>query len=327
MPRTGGVYAPPAGTKGTPNTTIQSSAFNAWVDDIAADANDPRPLTAGGTGATNETAAREKLGADNASNLKKGELPDGRLTGNYTNVGLLNSAGVILRPTGPEGGEILFQRGTEVTLNGDVTLDLAGSSMRMIESGGTVRRFEFDIERGAISWANFDVSRVFWSSGNDGPDSGLNADLLDGQHGAYYRDASNLSAGIVPPSRLGTNTVSSAGGDESLLFAEYTSRLSLDFVATGRSAMIVSTLVPELTTAEAVFSARHDWYVFAGGVLFYTSPPSIVRQVTYSLTGGLTIISAFTGLNIGATYRVWLTAAVTGGGGHPRSMKSVGVIV
>lgn len=62
MPRTGGVYAPPAGTKGTPNTTIQSSAFNAWVDDMAADANAARPLTAGGTGATNKTDARVNLG-------------------------------------------------------------------------------------------------------------------------------------------------------------------------------------------------------------------------------------------------------------------------
>ena len=32
--------------------------------------------------------------------------------------------------------------------------------------------------------------------------SNLNADKLDGQHGSYYRDASNLNAGIVPSARL-----------------------------------------------------------------------------------------------------------------------------
>lgn len=41
-----------------------------------------------------------------------------------------------------------------------------------------------------------------WHAGNDGTGSGLDADLLDGQHGSFYQNASNLSAGIVPPDRL-----------------------------------------------------------------------------------------------------------------------------
>lgn len=35
-------------------------------------------------------------------------------------------------------------------------------------------------------------SATVWHSGNDGATSGLDADLLDGQHGSYYQDASNL---------------------------------------------------------------------------------------------------------------------------------------
>lgn len=62
MPRSGDIYSPPAGTKGTPGTTIQSSKYNALVDDLTADANLARPLTAGGTGATNATTARANLG-------------------------------------------------------------------------------------------------------------------------------------------------------------------------------------------------------------------------------------------------------------------------
>ncbi|MBZ7920563.1 hypothetical protein LAC81_02020 [Ensifer adhaerens] len=62
MPRTGGVYSPPAGTKGTPNTTIQSVPYNTWVDDLTADANAARPITAGGTGATSASGARTALG-------------------------------------------------------------------------------------------------------------------------------------------------------------------------------------------------------------------------------------------------------------------------
>ncbi|MDK1481185.1 tail fiber protein, partial [Sinorhizobium sp. 6-117] len=67
MPRTGGVYSPPAGTKGVPNTTIQSVPYNALIDDLTADANAARPITAGGTGATSASAARTALGAQAAS--------------------------------------------------------------------------------------------------------------------------------------------------------------------------------------------------------------------------------------------------------------------
>ncbi len=79
MPRTGGVYSPPAGTKGTPNTTIQSVPYNTLIDDLTADANAPRPVTAGGTGASSASAARAALGADNADNLTSGTLADARL--------------------------------------------------------------------------------------------------------------------------------------------------------------------------------------------------------------------------------------------------------
>lgn len=43
---------------------------------------------------------------------------------------------------------------------------------------------------------------VVWHAGNDGSESGLDADLLDGQHGSFYQDASNLNTGIVPVARL-----------------------------------------------------------------------------------------------------------------------------
>ena len=42
----------------------------------------------------------------------------------------------------------------------------------------------------------------------DGANSGLDADVLDGQHGSYYQNASNLNAGTIPDARL-PNTISS----------------------------------------------------------------------------------------------------------------------
>lgn len=53
---------------------------------------------------------------------------------------------------------------------------------------------------------------VVWHAGNDGSGSGLDADLLDGQHGSFYRDASNLNTGVVPVARLsGTYNIDISG--------------------------------------------------------------------------------------------------------------------
>lgn len=63
MPRNGsGVYSKPAGTTAVPNTVIQSAKYNETIDDLVADANEARPVTAGGTGATNAASARSNLG-------------------------------------------------------------------------------------------------------------------------------------------------------------------------------------------------------------------------------------------------------------------------
>jgi hypothetical protein len=52
-----------SGTLAVPNTTIQSAPYNAQQNDWVLDANNPRPISAGGTGATTATAARTALGA------------------------------------------------------------------------------------------------------------------------------------------------------------------------------------------------------------------------------------------------------------------------
>lgn len=47
-----------------------------------------------------------------------------------------------------------------------------------------------------------DIDGTIWTDGNDGESSGLDADLLDGQEGAYYLDASNIDAGVMSDERL-----------------------------------------------------------------------------------------------------------------------------
>ncbi len=70
MPRDGSqIYSPPPGTRATTENTIESSKYNAFVDDLAADLNTARPISAGGTGATSATAARAALGAVDAASV------------------------------------------------------------------------------------------------------------------------------------------------------------------------------------------------------------------------------------------------------------------
>jgi hypothetical protein len=45
-----------------------------------------------------------------------------------------------------------------------------------------------------------------WHAGNDGTTSTLDADLLDGQHGSYYTNATNISSGTLGTARMGSGT-------------------------------------------------------------------------------------------------------------------------
>ena len=63
MPRNeSGTYSLPAGSIVTVGETIQPSQHNPPLQDLASDANNARPVVAGGTGATSASAARSNLG-------------------------------------------------------------------------------------------------------------------------------------------------------------------------------------------------------------------------------------------------------------------------
>ena len=97
------------------------------------------------------------------------------------------------------------------------TPDINGSACR-IETAvdNTTGSFNFEIGNSVTSGSAvtltdtlyFTTSTItykgntMWHAGNDGPSSGLNADLLDGEEGTYYRNAGNLNAGTIPNARF-----------------------------------------------------------------------------------------------------------------------------
>lgn len=71
MPRDGsGIFSKVAGTTAVSGTAIESAKYNSVIDDFATDANTPRPIVAGGTGATTAAAARTNLGLAIGTNVQ-----------------------------------------------------------------------------------------------------------------------------------------------------------------------------------------------------------------------------------------------------------------
>ena len=58
-----------------------------------------------------------------------------------------------------------------------------------------------------------------WHAGNDGVSSGLDADLLDGQEGSYYTNATNLGSGTIPNGRFPATLPATSGANLTALNA------------------------------------------------------------------------------------------------------------
>jgi len=99
----------------------------------------------------------------------------------------------VSQPTG-FGGGLMMVTGASATSVMQMIFSLDGAKVMMRNYTGS-------------SWTAW---RNVWTSGFMGASSGLDADLLDGQQGSYYTNASNLSSGTAPAARLGTGTPSSS---------------------------------------------------------------------------------------------------------------------
>jgi microcystin-dependent protein len=95
MPRDGsGNYNVPSGTYGVEDSTIESARYNAFVDDVAQDLNHPRPIVAGGTGATSADDAMTNLGGELAEQTIVNYDSDLFFPGSFYSAGTATSAPV-----------------------------------------------------------------------------------------------------------------------------------------------------------------------------------------------------------------------------------------
>ncbi|MDX1114793.1 hypothetical protein GOL31_23615 [Sinorhizobium medicae] len=159
------------------------------------------PIASGGTAATTAAAARTSLGADNASNLTLGTIADARLPTSMGSKTFTNSIDVTFNTRVIRDGAVKGQFGVlsgtgynpymarinadGATFDASISLQGTGANNLIYSYGGS--------------------SAVVWHAGNDGASSGLDSDLLDGQHGSYYLNATNFNAGTLADARLPTS--------------------------------------------------------------------------------------------------------------------------
>lgn len=145
MPRSGqGVYSLPAGSAFVPNTTIESSKVNAVNNDIVADLNAARPITAGGTGATTAVAGADNLSTKGTDIASAATTDIGAATGRFvhiTGTATITSLGSktagVVRILTFDGALILTHNASTLILPGAANiLTAAGDTAVFVSEGG-----------------------------------------------------------------------------------------------------------------------------------------------------------------------------------------------
>ena len=146
--------------------------------------NDSGVVTANGSGLTNL----------NASNLATGTIPTARLFVPVSGDWFRGGPPIVATDGVMEIGRFLdFHHTDTTTADFDVRLDANTANSLNVTGVSTTDGLRVE------------GNKVF-HAGNDGAGSGLNADLLDGQEGSYYRNASNINAGTVPVARINSSS-------------------------------------------------------------------------------------------------------------------------
>jgi hypothetical protein len=143
MPRDGSdVYHIPPGTEGVPDTTIESNKYNAFVHDVEQDLNTPRPIVAGGTGATNADDALENMGAEKASQQVTNYDSHVWMPGSFWSATSATNAPVASHAF----AGTVFTNGTDIVVEARDLTDAAHMTYVRAKTGGTWGAWIIDVD-------------------------------------------------------------------------------------------------------------------------------------------------------------------------------------
>jgi hypothetical protein len=180
-------------------------------------------VPSGNIAASNVSTALAELDAEKLSVYNNAIQTNGVANPSWFTSSPSNQIGVSSNSTGSTGHPTEF----------GVTWSFKASNLAA--DANYTRAFDLYKWKGSAEWSlrDYDTNGVerswnkIWHSGNVGASSGLDADLLDGQHGSFYQNASNLSSGTLLAARMPalTGDVTSSAGSVALTLATVNSNV------------------------------------------------------------------------------------------------------
>lgn len=143
-----------------------------------------------------------------------------------------------------------------------------------------------------------------WHSGNDGGGSGLDSDLLDAQHGSYYRNASNINAGKINNAYV--NTGAGNGLDSDLLDGQHGSYYqNASNLTSGTLSM--SRIGTDAITADKIASGAVGQSEIATGAVHQGELKTVTQDMDHTAsvngsTSSLTTLMTATQYHLGYNY-------------------------
>lgn len=154
------------------------------------------------------TAALENIGTSGANvplmsttNTWSGTQNFGTITATVATVGAGAAAvdGTALLTFSSDRSWVVRQRGVDAA----AVLSFENTSSKSVEFSSEAVYAGAQIVINPSASPTITVAgNLVWHAGNDGPGSGLNADLLDNQSSAFYQTSTNQTAGTLPAARL-----------------------------------------------------------------------------------------------------------------------------